>query len=194
MEDKFEEAIQQMMANGHGIIDNWLDVEALKALGISLNKRYDSAMFKKAEIGQHTEQQLAAAVRGDQIFWLTNNGSEKAEVSFLTHASSFMNYLNRTCYTGLTSNEFHYAVYEAGTNYHKHRDQFKSDRSRKFSMVLYLNEAWKTEDGGELVIYADQTAKIAPLFGRLVFFQSHLEHEVLRSNFQRKSITGWLKG
>lgn len=67
-------------------------------------------------------------------------------------------------------------------------------------MVIYLNENWQKDDGGELVIYKnlnhrEQTIPIYPKFGRLVVFESQfLEHEVLEVKRElRLSITGWLK-
>jgi len=76
-------------------------------------------------------------------------------------------------------------------------DQFKSEKGRKFSIVLYLNHDWKAEDGGTLSLYptkGDQR-EISPLEGRIVFFRSdEMEHEVYPSfTRERNSIAGWLK-
>ena len=107
----------------------------------------------------------------------------------------FISYLNETCYTGITSYEFHYTMYEKGSFYHKHIDQFKNDDSRKYSMILYLNADWKTGDGGELCIHHDDYLQyITPNIGKSVFFKSNeLIHEVMLNNVPRMSITGWLK-
>ena len=104
-------------------------------------------------------------------------------------------YLNSTCFTGIKSYEFHYALYEKGAFYKKHLDQFKTDNGRAFSMIIYLNESWKIEDGGELKIYqTTEIQLIAPENQKCVFFKSNeLEHEVLLTNVSRMSITGWLK-
>ena len=61
-------------------------------------------------------------------------------------------------------------------------------------MIVYLNEDWKTGDGGELKIYlADKDALIEPIKNRCVIFKSDtLEHEVLVTNKSRFSLTGWL--
>ena len=106
----------------------------------------------------------------------------------------FVQYLNRTCFTGLKSYEFHYAVYEEGSYYKKHVDQFVNDLSRKFSFVLYLSENWEPGDGGELLLFTEkEVLTIAPSLGKILFFTSDLPHEVLRTNKQRLSLTGWLK-
>ena len=62
-------------------------------------------------------------------------------------------------------------------------------------MIMYLNANWKEGDGGELVIYKEnETIKIPPSLGRMVFFDSEkYEHEVLPTSVTRMSITGWLK-
>jgi SM-20-related protein len=108
---------------------------------------------------------------------------------------TFVDYLNRECYTGITGYEFHYTLYEPGRFYKKHIDQFKNNSSRQFSMITYLNDAWQEDYGGHLCIYNDeQVQKILPENGKSVFFKSNeLPHEVLPSSQPRLSITGWLK-
>jgi SM-20-related protein len=93
----------------------------------------------------------------------------------------------------LNDYEFHFACYEAGTFYRRHKDVFSNDDSRKISAVLYLNKNWKSGDGGELVIYEKEEIKAEPKAGALVVFESHIEHEVLTSHTERISITGWIK-
>ena len=107
----------------------------------------------------------------------------------------FVSYLNETCYTGITGYEFHYTLYEKGSFYLKHLDQFRNNDSRKYSMILYLNAEWKDGDGGELCIHhANHLQLISPNNGKSVFFKSNeLLHEVLKNNQPRMSITGWLK-
>jgi len=81
-----------------------------------------------------------------------------------------------------------------GAFYKKHKDAFKSDDARRISVILYLNKNWEKENGGELKLYLENSEEtIEPISGRLVVFESHLEHEVLESKTDRYSITGWLK-
>jgi SM-20-related protein len=86
-------------------------------------------------------------------------------------------------------------LYESGSFYRPHFDQFEDDAKRQFSMISYLNANWELKDGGELKIYQDNNNQtIAPTQGKTVFFKSHdLEHEVLVTNERRMSVTGWLK-
>jgi SM-20-related protein len=106
-----------------------------------------------------------------------------------------VNFLNTTCFTGINDYEFHYALYEKGSFYKKHLDQFKGNNSRQFTLIFYLNEDWESGDGGELRVYIDNAYRdIQPNNQKAVFFKSsEIEHEVLESQTQRMSITGWLR-
>ena len=104
-------------------------------------------------------------------------------------------HLKENLSTLYSSDQLHYALYETGSFYKKHLDQFRSNKNRAFSMIMCLNADWQQKDGGELCIFhEDYTQTIAPLNGTCVFFKSsELEHEVLVTNAPRLSITGWLK-
>ena len=121
-----------------------------------------------------------------------NNEHENA---FLDRIAAFVSYLNRSCYTGITGYEFHFALFDNGSFYRKHLDQFQDNSSRQFSMITYLNANWQAEDGGELCIYdGEATQKIAPTNRKTVFFKSNeLVHEVLETHKPRLSVTGWLR-
>jgi SM-20-related protein len=62
-------------------------------------------------------------------------------------------------------------------------------------MISYLNDDWQESDGGQLMIYQNyNNKKVNPTQGKTVFFKSNeLQHEVLVTQKQRMSITGWLK-
>ena len=107
----------------------------------------------------------------------------------------FVLHLNSTCYTGIIAYEFHYVYYESGSFYKKHIDQFKNNDSRQYTMIFYLNENWELKDGGELCIHhSEKLQNISPQNGKSVFFKSsEVLHEVLTTNKERFSITGWFK-
>jgi SM-20-related protein len=141
-----------------------------------------------------------AQVRGDFVLWIEEGAAGDTERLFFDKINSMVEYLNKTCFLGILHKEFHYAVYPKGTFYKRHLDTFQNDDRRKLSLVCYLNDLdWKKENGGELVIYPNDSDKdpvvVYPLAGRVVIFESQLlEHEVkpvLAS--ERYSITGWLK-
>ena len=79
----------------------------------------------------------------------------------------FVNHLNSTCYTGITGYEFHYALYEKGSFYKKHLDQFKNTASRQYSLIMYLNDDWQEADGGQLCVHHhDHLQNISPNNGK----------------------------
>ena len=81
----------------------------------------------------------------------------------------FVKYLNENCYTGINSYEFHYTMYAPGTFYKKHMDRFQNNDSRQFSMIMYLNAEWVSEDGGELCIHHEAGLQnISPLKGSIL--------------------------
>lgn len=159
-----------------------------------LQLQHDNLMTP-AGIGNDIEKDPRQQLRGDRIYWMDKTHDNIHEREFLQQVEAFIGRLNRTCYTGINAFEFHYAVYEPGSFYKRHKDQFRNDDKRKFSLINYLNEDWLDTDGGQLVVYPDEHArKIEPCAQTAVFFKSdEMEHEVLTANRSRMSITGWLK-
>ncbi len=159
-------------------------------LELYADKKMQSAGTGNNQIVEHNK-----LFRSDMIYWLDRKHNNASENSFLDMIDAFIIYLNETCYTGITDYEFHYALYEKDSFYNRHLDQFKNNDSRKYTMIMYLNDEWVKNDGGELCIYHENSEQnISPNGGKMVFFKSNeLEHEVLVTNKPRMSITGWLK-
>ena len=156
---------------------------------------FASKLMRHAGTGNDSLAIHDDAMRGDMIYWLDRSHDDVYENQFLDLMDRFVLYLNATCYTGITAYEFHYALYEEGSFYKKHFDQFRTDGSRQYSMIMYLNADWLPADGGELCIHqGDEQQHISPDSGKGVFFKSsELLHEVLYTHKTRMSITGWLK-
>ena len=192
---RFETLIQQLLENGFAIADDFLPDDLVTGLRQQIFHLLDTGQMKPAGIGRENQFQKNEEIRRDLISWIEPSVAVGIEKEFLQLIQSFVDYLNQTCYTGLNGFEFHYAFYDTGSFYKRHIDQFKSNSGRKYSVVIYLNENWKEEDGGQLVLYKDGNAiKISPDAGRIVFFESDkIEHEVLQANRPRMSVTGWLK-
>ncbi len=195
METIFNCLIDSFVADKVGIAQNFLSLPLAAHLKGKLHSLYSGNQFHAAGIGNEALVNQDKLIRGDQIYWLDSKHNDPHENDFFILMDLFVRYLNSTCYTGITGYEFHYALYETGSFYKKHLDQFRSDKSRAFSMIMYLNAEWQEKDGGELCIYhEDHVQTIAPLNGTCVFFKSsEMEHEVLVTNQPRMSITGWLK-
>lgn len=133
--------------------------------------------------------------RSDVIYWLDKNHNNGAENDFFELIEGFIRHLNMSCYAGITGYEFHYSIYEVGSFYIKHLDEFKNNNTRVYSLICYLNANWMPPDGGELLIHQSEgDTRISPANGKAVFFKSNqLVHEVLLTNKRRLSVTGWLK-
>jgi SM-20-related protein len=191
----FDCLIDSFIDNKVGLADGFLTLPLAAGMKANLLALYAEKQLLSAGIGNDSVQNHDNLIRNDKIYWLDRSHNNAFEISFFTLMDNFVSHLNRTCYTGITGYEFHYTMYEKGSFYKKHLDQFRNDKSRAFSMIMYLNVDWETKDGGELCVYhADSLQTIAPQNGKCVFFKSsELPHEVLMTNVPRLSITGWLK-
>lgn len=195
MQNTFNTLIDSFIDNKVGITENFLSVALAAQLKENLYGLYQDKLLLAAGTGNETIVSHDQLVRSDKIYWLDRKHGNIHENSFFDLMDSFVSYLNSTCYTGITGYEFHYTLYEEGSFYKKHLDQFKNNDSRQYSMIIYLNADWQENDGGELCIHhSDSLQKISPDNGKSVFFKSsELIHEVLITHKQRLSITGWLK-
>lgn len=197
---QYEAIISDLLDQQYSIVEDFFDLSEVGELRSSLLQKYEDDNFKKAAIGNRTNEVIARSIRGDFIMWLNEAEGNLAEKTFFRKINDFADYLNKTCFMGILHKEFHYALYPEGTFYRRHLDTFQNDDRRKLSIVCYLNEQdWQPEYGGELVIYqnldgVEVPKTIYPFPGRMVVFESQvLEHEVKPVKTERLSITGWLK-
>jgi Rps23 Pro-64 3,4-dihydroxylase Tpa1-like proline 4-hydroxylase len=194
LQENFETLISSYIDNNIGICNQFLSENLASRLAIHLLALNEMELLILAGVGNLEKTTYNNKVRSDSIYWLDRKNNNIDEIEFLDLMEGFINYLNRTCYAGITGYEFHYSIYEIGSFYIKHLDQFQNKSSRKYSMISYLNKDWKIEDGGQLLIHKiDNNQKISPNEGKTVFFKSNeIEHEVLITNKRRISIAGWL--
>ena len=195
MDDKFEELVASFIQTKIGISDHFISDILASQLRENLLKLLENNALKAAGIGNNIIQNHDLLIRNDSIYWMDRKNNNVHENSFFDIIEAFIKYLNISCYTGIVDYEFHYSLYEKGSFYKKHKDQFQNNSNRQFSMIGYLNADWLEADGGQLMIYSEnQTQKINPILGRMVFFKSDdIDHEVLPTNKRRMSVTGWLK-
>lgn len=196
MEAIFEEIAEGYITNKVGISLSFLTEKLSAALAQNIHLFHANGDLTKAGISNMQHGTDTAKIRSDKTRWLEEGTKNEAEMEFLEIVRLFTVYLNRTCYTGLNAFEFHYALYEEGSSYGRHKDQFRNDSNRKFSMISYLNENWLQADGGQLILHHEGKAaqNILPEGGKTVFFKSdELEHEVAVATRDRMSVTGWLK-
>ena len=195
MDNTFDTLIDTYLNTQVGITEDFLSKALAGHLKDNLIALFDDKQMRDAGTGNSELAIQNKLFRSDQIYWLDRVHNNTHENAFFDVMDSFVAYLNRTCYTGITGYEFHYTLYPEGSFYKKHIDQFQNNSSRAYSMIMYLNTDWLPADGGELCIHhSDHLQHISPTNGKSVFFKSNqMEHEVLVTTKPRMSITGWLK-
>lgn len=204
IDDKLLDTIADSLVEpGYILLEHAMPHELLAALLVHFN-HMNNDDFKRAGIGRKADFQLQETIRSDQIYWLGKTAQTEEDVvsSFLAWMEQLRIGINRRLFLGLFDYESHFARYAAGAFYKKHVDAFSGHQqgqsNRVLSTVLYLNEEWKESDGGELVLYAENSdhvlQKVSPTFGRLIIFLSEkFPHEVLPATRERKSIAGWFR-
>ncbi len=195
MSNPFDLLIDSYLDNNVGMDTHFLSERLADGLLQNIVQLQKDDRMKAAGIGNERVKEAGQQMRGDKIYWMDKTHDNIFEQEFLRQAEDFIERLNSTCYTGINAYEFHYALYEAGSFYKRHKDQFQNDSNRKFSLINYLNNDWLEEDGGQLLLYQNaEVQKILPHSQTAVFFKSdEMEHEVTKAHRSRMSITGWLK-
>lgn len=177
----------------------------MRALRREARLRDQRGEFHSAGIGRREDHQHNHKVRRDRTLWL--NGATLAQCHLLEEFERLRLLINRQLFLGLFDLEAHFAVYDPGAFYRRHLDAFSgaahtsrvTNKARVLSVVLYLNEAWRSEEGGRLRIWPKPDAlhpvtEVEPRSGTLVCFLSdRIPHEVLEARRQRISIAGWFR-
>jgi SM-20-related protein len=195
MTNQFDQLIDSYLDNNIGIDTGFLNKALSDGLHQNILQLQRDELMTAAGIGNEEVKDHQQKLRGDKVYWMDKSHTNIFEQEFLSLMEDFIDHLNRTCYTGINAYEFHYAVYEEGSFYKRHKDQFQNNSQRKYSLINYLNEDWREEDGGQLWIYNEEAIqKIMPQSQTAVFFKSdEMEHEVTKANRSRTSVSGWLK-
>ncbi len=185
------EFLKSLQSKDCAICDNFITSDDVQKILADFDSLNNEGAFHKAGTGKQKSFKVNDDIRNDLVFWL-----EPERQNLLWNKLELLkNYINQHLMLGLWEFEGHYSLYQAGSFYKKHLDSFKDDDARVLSFILYLNQEWTAEDGGQLQLFLqDQTFEVQPLGGRLICFLSHkIEHEVLVTNKPRKSFTGWFK-
>jgi SM-20-related protein len=181
--------------DGLSVRDRFLAPSQIRALADCARLRRARGDFDAARIGGGPNLQRREDIRGDSTCWVTPP-LWPAEHALLGELERLRLELNRQNLLGLFELELHYALYPPGAGYERHVDQPQGRMQRLVSLVLYLNEDWTPEAGGELRIFdaADGHRDIAPVAGRLVcFLTPGREHAVLPTQRDRLSVSGWFR-
>jgi SM-20-related protein len=196
--ENLDRIADSLAARGWMVVDDFFGLELTEALRSDCQTSSGQGNFREAAVGSGERRRIRTEVRGDEILWLQHPASSEPQRTCLNRFEQLRLTLNRTLQLGLFEFESHFARYPAGAFYARHIDQLHGDSRRKLSCVLYLNENWKPEDGGELRFYlGDDSAEfedMLPQGGRLVVFLSgRFAHEVLPAKRERLSLAGWFK-
>jgi SM-20-related protein len=181
-------------ANGLLIIDNFLEEHLILQILAEAKHWQVQEAFIQAGIGKLDKHLIQENYRSDKIKWINSEACLPATKAYLGILETLMQQISREFFLSLKDYECMYAIYPKGSFYKKHKDRFEQEGHRIISVVLYMNENWTEEFGGQLIIDIEEGNQIVnPIFNRLVFFKSELWHEVVPCHSERFSITGWMK-
>ena len=200
MEDLLDHISQEIYNNSYVVVDDFVDEGFRKALLKEQIDLLNQGQFTKAAIGKGDQRQVRTEIRSDEVLWMDSTALSPLQAIFWEKVAEVQQVLNRRCFLGLKSFEGHFARYPIGSFYKRHLDQFHAVPHRIVTIILYLNESWTEADGGQLRMYfpqedgSERMEDVLPLGGRLVVFLSEeIPHEVLLTQKDRISITGWLR-
>ncbi|HKO87502.1 MAG TPA: 2OG-Fe(II) oxygenase [Burkholderiales bacterium] len=188
--------LETLGAQGWAVQHEWAPALAVRELARQARAEYAAGSFTAAGVGRGSGRTLVPTLRGDRIHWLDGSSGHSAQVDLLRRFEGLRISANRALMLGLYEVEAHFALYPSGASYGRHIDRFREDDARVLSVVLYLNEAWAPDEGGQLrlELSSKETVDILPTGGTLVCFLSdRFQHEVLPATRDRLSVAGWFK-
>lgn len=189
--------VERIAEQGYAVIENFLSQDQVKALALQAQSLQNAGEMYKATTGVAKVEN--ATRRGDFIHWIEASQASTAEAAYLNAMAALQQAINQAFFLGLFELESHFAIYPPGAGYQKHLDQFIGKEERKVSCILYLNDNWHSDHGGQLRMYLDKKddkrfIDITPQAGTLVvFLSSDFLHEVLPANRERMSVSGWFR-
>jgi SM-20-related protein len=188
-------AAASLTTSGYAVIEAALPSACWSDLGNEGRRLLEEQAFSKGRIGSGSGRHYEGLVRGDSLCWLES--VMPVGGAYLRWMEDLRVTLNRALFLGLTCFEAHYAHFPIGAAYGSHQDRYGDSNARVLSTVLYCNQDWPGDAGGELVIYDDQNRTrltLAPQGGTLILFLSAgNRHEAKVSTRARWSIAGWFR-
>ncbi|PLP88965.1 2OG-Fe(II) oxygenase [Pseudomonas sp. FFUP_PS_473] len=187
--------VDDLASHGWSQQNIFLPETLTRALAAECRKRETEGDLAPAAVGRGATQEVREGIRGDHIQWIEPGESEVCD-QYLGVMDSLREAMNRSLFLGLEDFECHFAFYPPGAFYRQHLDRFRDDDRRMVSAVLYLNEAWLPENGGQLRMSLKGGVEhdVQPTGGCLVVFLSgDIPHEVLPATRDRLSLTGWFR-
>ncbi|KIU47077.1 MULTISPECIES: 2OG-Fe(II) oxygenase [Pseudomonas] len=187
--------VDDLATRGWSQHDLFLPAPLTRALAAECRRRAAEGELAPAGVGRGPAQEVREGIRNDHIQWLEPGDSDACD-QYLGLMDGLREAMNRGLFLGLEDFECHFALYPPGGFYRKHLDRFRDDDRRMVSAVIYLNEDWLPEHGGQLRMTLKDNVEhdVQPTGGCLVVFLSgEIPHEVLPANRERLSLTGWFR-
>lgn len=188
------------MQRGWACVPGFLSDTEARELSRQGRADWEDGEFRQAGVGRGAERVVREDLRRDYVRWLEPESGTPAEECYLARLDALREAINRETFLGLFAFEGHFAIYPPGGFYKAHLDRHRGTMDRIVTVILYLNDGWQPEDGGQLKLWTTpgdrqgETVTIDPTLGTLVAFLSGDHwHEVLPAHRERKSITGWFR-
>jgi SM-20-related protein len=155
-------------------------------------KANHAGFFVPAQTGR---SKLKSHARTDSTLWLEADGQSSVPDGADLARSYFEQLrleLNSEAYLGLRKFELQLARYCSGDRYEKHLDALVGQENRRVTAIVYLNEQWRPEHGGQLVLHTAMPRSVVPrAFTLVVFLSETIEHEVEVTAVDRFAVTAW---
>ncbi len=224
LDERFECLLADVTQQGWAVQRDFLSTEDTAMLRAECDIRWRGGDFRHAGVGRGAELKIRPEVRSDHVHWLDPSVPDTPQQRrYFTTMEGLRQALNRSLYLGLFDFEAFFAVYPPGKFYQKHLDRFRGSEDRfagsesgrpegarsatamdgggqrTVTAVLYLNDDWKEEEGGQLRLYLDEAGNgpwvdVLPQAGTLaVFITEGRWHEVLPATRERMSLTGFFR-
>jgi SM-20-related protein len=194
---RIDALVETLAGDGFAIARNLLPDDLVAALRQSAELLEAAGELAPAGLGRGRGRMHAKAIRQAAARWL--DGADAAERRFLAVAETLRTAINRRLFLGLFDFEAQQLCYPPGGFYARHVDSLAGEKNRVVSLVLYLNEDWSAEQGGQLAIWRPgedgaPACEVLPEAGTLVLMLSEeIAHEARPATRTRRAIAGWFR-
>jgi len=145
--------ISALEGRGFFVLENFLEDGYCNRLIQDFDRRRELGEFQDAGVGASAEVQKK--IRQSELIWLDPEDPPDAFGQLLSFIEELQSRLNQQYYMGLKDWEAFYSVYRPGSYYRRHIDNFRGKNRRIITFILYLNQNWEKQKGGQLRIYWD---------------------------------------
>ena len=146
LDNPFDNIATDLRLKGWGLVCDFLPPQVIAQLRDDLINHWHEGGFREAAVGRQGERQVDKGIRSDEIMWLAPESATPTQHIYWQSIETLRATLNRQLYLGLNSFEAHMSLYQTGSYYRRHLDQFRGIGLREVTAILYLNENWQGHD------------------------------------------------